>query len=96
MLTMEKIFGLAIAVIALGCGVDSGNDVNPGTDADTDADTDTDTDTDIDTDTDADSDADGGDTDTDQICDEQTIPIWNDPVRVMILMDHSSSMSGGN
>jgi hypothetical protein len=75
---------VALAAIACsGCGVDENRNVDDrpdasGTDTDTDADADSDTDT---------------DTDTDPICDEQNIPIWNDPVRVMILLDHSSSMS---
>jgi hypothetical protein len=51
----------------------------------------TDTDTDIDVDSDSDV-----DTDTGTICDEQNIPINYVPIRLMLLQDRSSSMSGTN
>jgi hypothetical protein len=89
---MFKIFAAflsMIAIAALGCGVD---DNRYGT-GDTDTDTDTDADTDVDTDGDSDSDTDG---DTDTVCDEQDIVISQDEARVLLLMDHSSSMAGEN
>ncbi|MCK9463403.1 MAG: VWA domain-containing protein [Proteobacteria bacterium] len=87
MTKMSISFFCGIAAAALGCnGV--GDDRDDGT-----SDTDTDTDTDVDTDADSDTDA---DTESDSFCDELNIPIYNDPARVMLLMDHSSSMAGGN
>ena len=97
MFHVPKIFVLLGLVGVLGCGVGNDrNDDNPDADAGTDTDIDTDIDTDADSDTDGDTDTGtDGDTDADtDICDEQDIPIWNDPVRVMILIDHSASMSG--
>jgi hypothetical protein len=88
---MSRILGVAyslMAIAAFGCGVD-GDRYGNGGDADTDGDTDGDTD--VDTDGDSDS-----DTDTDQICDEQNFPITQQESRVLLLMDHSSSMAGGN
>jgi hypothetical protein len=94
MKSIPRTFCLLCAIAALGCGVDTDDDGNnPGPDTDTD--TDTDSDTDVDSDTDSDGDADGGDTSS-EVCDEQIITIYNDPVEVMILMDHSSSMAGEN
>jgi len=89
MVSMLKAFAVVVSVGILGCGVGGGGAADgTDTDADSDTDTDTDADTDVDSDTDSDSDSDT------QICDEQEIPIWNDPVRVMILIDHSGTMSG--
>jgi hypothetical protein len=48
-------------------------------------------------DADADSDTDGDtDTDSEPVCDEASIDFYQDPVRVMLLQDISSSMAGGN
>jgi len=66
------------------------SDKDTETDTGTDADTDADTDTDTDADTDSDADGDGGDT----VCDEQDFEIEAEPVRLVILLDISGSMSG--
>jgi len=87
---MSKIsimLALWMAIAAFGCGAeDSRDDHGSG-----DSGTDTDADGDADGDTDGDSDG-----DTDQVCDEQNILISQDESRVLLLMDHSSSMAGGN
>jgi hypothetical protein len=84
---MKYIIWLAVGIlVGLGCSAaDKDFDDNPGTDADTDADTDSDSDSDSDTDTTSGS-----------VCDEQDIPIAHVPIRLMLLQDRSSSMSGPN
>jgi hypothetical protein len=72
---------------------DTDTDADGDTDVDTDADTDTDVDADVDSDTDVDSDADADwDFDWDDVCDSQEFEISMEPVRVMLLLDESSSM----
>jgi len=94
MIDMLRALAFVVSIGLLGCGV-GGDGAGGGPDADTDTDTDADTDADTDTDTDTDADSDGDTDSGTQVCDEQEIPIWNDPVRVMILIDHSGTMSGG-
>jgi hypothetical protein len=66
-----------------GCWMSAGwGGPGNGTDTDSDSDTDSDTVTDWESETEG--------------CDEQDIPVYNDPARVLILQDHSSSMAGGN
>jgi hypothetical protein len=79
---------LAVAAIGAWCSPpsDSGD-----ADGDVDTDVDTDTDTDADGDTDGDTDADW-DFDWDDTCDSQEFDISMQPVRVMFLLDQSSSM----
>jgi hypothetical protein len=73
--------GLSTLLSIQGCWMSAGwGGPGDGTDADGDSDTDTDGDSDSDTD----------------ICAEVNIPVYNDPARVLILQDHSSSMAGGN
>jgi len=78
-----RALAIAVSVGTCGCGVE-----DDSADNDPDGSSDTDTGTDVDSDTDGDA---GSDT---EVCDEQSIQLWNDPVRVMILIDHSATMSG--
>jgi hypothetical protein len=75
------LFGVPLVLAAQGCWMMAGIG-GPGGGSDTDSDSDTDSQTDSQTET--------------EPCDEQSIPVYEDPVRVLILMDHSSSMAGGN
>ena len=75
---------------------DADADADADSDADADADSDSDADADSDSDADADSDADPDwDFDWDDICDSQEFEISMEPVRVMLLLDQSSSMRDG-
>ena len=76
-------------LFAIGCSARPDHE----TDDDTGGDSDTDSDSDTDGDSDSDSDS---DSDTGSICDEQEIPIEHVPIRLMLLQDRSSSMSGTN
>jgi hypothetical protein len=72
--------GAALAALAAGCWMMA--DIGGPSGPDTDTDTDSDTDSESETSTDP--------------CVEQAIPVYDEPVRVLLLMDHSSSMAGGN
>ncbi len=80
----------AASLLAACVGVD---DPAAGGDTSVDADADTDTDSDTDSDTDADA---GPDTGSDTGCDMQDLPLIENAARVMLLLDRSSSMAGGN
>jgi len=77
----EVVVGVAILVSIQGCWMSAGR-TGPLYGWDGGTDTDSDVDSDTDTDTDA--------------CEEQNLLIYNDPARVLILQDHSSSMAEEN
>ena len=77
--------GIAVLLSVQGCWMSAGRTAPLyGADAGTDPETDPETDPDTDTDTET------------EPCEELGIPIYNDPARVLILQDHSSSMAGDN
>lgn len=94
-----KITLIALGAILLSANCDSisagsagvsDRNTTPGADTDSDSDTDTDADTDMDSDTDAD-----GDSDADPVCHVANFNTESEPVRMMILLDRSTSMNQG-
>jgi hypothetical protein len=80
------LFGLSFAFAAQGCWMMMDIYV-PGDDTDTDSESESDSDSDSDSDS---------ETIEDTECDETGIAVYNDAARVLILLDHSSSMEGTN
>ena len=78
-----RLVGVSVLLSIQGCWM-SAAPREAGDGSDTDADSDSDSDSDSESDSES------------EICDEQLIPIYNEATRMMILVDHSSSMAGGN